>query len=279
MKTNGFEIWGYHIPNECVSHDVKQYLLGFSGRPVLSVGELWREIDCVWNELFLSNKRSLQAQPIGDFYSHPVWILNGLFSALDNESAKHREAIAQYVRSISAKRIADFGGGLCELSIQLSKSSPASSISIIEPFPSDLGKHRISEYSNISILNALEEEYDVLIAQDVLEHVEQPIELAAQLSDSLSLGGFAVFANCFFPYIECHLPKTFHLRYTFSWVMKAAGLQYVGTIPGATHCQVFKKIDDVNYKGLLRRERYSKFIGPAYNMIYELFKNIKNIKK
>tara|TARA_B110000483_G_C17899279_1_gene428660 strand:- start:302 stop:475 length:174 start_codon:yes stop_codon:yes gene_type:complete len=51
MKSNGFEICVYHIPNECVSNDVKQYLLGFSGRPALSVDELWREIACVWNEL------------------------------------------------------------------------------------------------------------------------------------------------------------------------------------------------------------------------------------
>ena len=277
MSDNKFQIWGYDIPNDCVSEEAKEYLMGFSQHPVISVEKLWEEIDRVWNELSLSNKRPLQSQSVKNFYSHPVWILNGLFSALDSESVNHREAIANYAKSLSSKKIADFGGGFCELAIQLSKSCPTSSVNIIEPFPSELGKYRISEHENISFLNSLDESYDLLIAQDVLEHVDQPIKLAAQLSHALSKDGIAIFANCFFPYIECHLPKTFHLRQTSPWVVKPAGLEYVGSVAGASHCQVFKKIDDVNHKLLYRRERYSKLIGPLYNATYKFVKKIKNI--
>jgi len=276
MTNNGFEIWGYHIPNNCVSDEDKQYLLRFSHGPVLSIDELWEEIDRIWDTFSLSNQMSLHSQKIGDFYSHPVWILNGLFSVFDHTSASHRNAITKFITSISAKKIGDFGGGFCELAIKLSNACPDATIRIIEPFPSELGKHRISDYPNLSFLNIFEEDYDILIAQDVLEHVEQPIELAASLSDALSSGGFVIFANCFFPYIKCHLPHNFHLRYTFSWVVKAAGLEYVGSVPGASHCQIFKKIGDVDYKKLARRNRHSKFIGSMYNFGYKIINILRN---
>ena len=276
MISNGFEIWGYHIPNKCVSDDDRQYLLKFSNRPVLSVDELWKEIDRVWDKLSLSNQTSLQSQKIGDFYSHLVWILNGLFSAFDYASVSHRNAITKFIRSIPAKKIGDYGGGFCELAIKLSNACPDATIRIIEPFPSQLGKQRISGYPNLSFLNILEKDYDVLIAQDVLEHVEQPIELAASLSDALSSGGFVIFANCFFPYIKCYLPHNFHLRYTFPWVVKAAGLDYVGSVPGASHCQIFKKIGDVDCKKLARRNKHSKFIGPMYNLGYKILNILRN---
>lgn len=45
------------------------------------------ELDRVWHQFRLDNRRPLDEQPVGEFYRHPVWLMNGLFSAVDPTSA------------------------------------------------------------------------------------------------------------------------------------------------------------------------------------------------
>lgn len=264
MNINEFELWGQKFPADLVTHNVSEYLAKYSAAPP-SVEEVWKEMDTVWDKLALSNDSPLLGQPIGDYYSHPVWVLNGFFSASDPDSSGHRDAIVNCVSSLGGKRVADYGGGFGELAIRLASKLPDSSISIIEPYPSAIGRYRTSKYSNILISSELGQDYDVVIAQDVLEHIEDPIGLVVKLSEALKPGGHIIFANCFYPVIKCHLPSTFHLRYTFSWVVKAAGLLLIQSVPGAAHAQVFRKVSNVDQQEIRKKERYSKFIGLALN--------------
>lgn len=266
MNNKTFEIWGHHVPSYLLSSEDMDYLDKYRKSAPPPVEILWAEMDRIWDQLALNNKAPLKNQPIADYYRHPVWILNGFYSATDIISSKHRDSIANFVLSSGARKIADYGGGFGQLAISISESSSSSLIEIIEPFPSEVGRYRTSQYPNIKICPELGEGYDVLLSQDVLEHVEDPVALAMDLIASVKPEGYLIFANCFYGVIKCHLPSTFHLRHTFPWLMKMAGLKYLGTVSGANHAQIFKKIGGVNHKAVRIMETISKFIGPMLNI-------------
>lgn len=70
----------------------------------------------------------------------------------------------------------------------------------------------------------LNDNYDLLIATDVFEHVPDPIGLAAATADHLPVGGLYLMANCFVPVIQCHMPQLFHLEIGWVEAMRAMGL-------------------------------------------------------
>jgi 2-polyprenyl-6-hydroxyphenyl methylase/3-demethylubiquinone-9 3-methyltransferase len=226
-----------------------EYLIKFPHINDFKLHDLWNEIDRIWAYYNLNNTKSLSTQDISSFYSHPIWILNGIFSSSDNDSRNHRYLIANYIKILNVKNICDFGGGFGELAITIAQNhNPNVQIDIIEPFPSKILKYRIENYGNIILKESLRIKYDVLIAQDVLEHVEYPVKLSFNLIKSLKTNGYIIFANCFYPYINAHLPKNFHLSRSFKWIMKSAGLNFISTIEGADHIQVYKKVDiKINY--------------------------------
>jgi len=272
---NNNTLWGFPLPSKFISHEEFSYLNRLP-QNLPTVEWVCNEIDRVWNTFELNNKTILMAQQLGDFYRHPVWIMNGIFTAVDNVSSKQRAAIAEFLSKASIKSVADFGGGFGELALALSKANPIASISIIEPYPSLIGLERIKEINNINIVSNLDKsDYDAIIAQDILEHVEDPIELAYQISSSVHEGGYIIFANCFYPVIQCHLPITFHLRHTFPSVMKALGLDYIGTVPGVLHAQIYVRNGTLNFSKARRAERLSKFFGPMLNILKPALSKIK----
>jgi len=263
-------VWGFEIPATELSLPQIQYL---NALPQKFPDTLWlrKEMDRVWDDYGLNNRRPLALQPIGEFYSHPVWLLNGVFSVIDPSSLSHREAIAACLSQNGAKRIADFGGGFGELALQLVHAVPDASVSIIEPYALKAAANRLREEPRIRIVpDLVEYDYDAIIAQDVLEHVEDPILLASRLASSVRDGGYVVFANCFSPLIKCHLPSTFHLRHTFKWVMSSMGLRYTGTVAGAEHALLFVRKGAVELRKARSAERLSRILGPIINGIFRL---------
>ncbi|HEX5637363.1 MAG TPA: hypothetical protein VFY78_09780, partial [Gammaproteobacteria bacterium] len=67
----------------------------------------------------------------------------------------------------------------------------------------------------------------------------------------------------FYPVVKCHLSSTFHLRDTFNWVVKGAGLEFIGSVQGAEHASVFRKKTMVHATSLRGRELYSKALSAA----------------
>jgi len=233
-------------------------------------------MDRIWNIYGLDNRSPLSGQAIADFYQHPVWLMNGIFTQLDPESAQHRRAIAKYLRDASIHNLADYGGGFGELALAITETDRNTKVSIIEPYPSHAGLERIKDKCCIQFQSGLSGEcFEAIIAQDVLEHVEDPIELAWQIAGSVQENGLVIFANCYHPFILCHLPRTFHLRHSFRWIMRTMGLKYIGVVDGAPHAQIFKR------KGalFLRRARFfetcSRLLGPAINRIFGSLSRIR----
>lgn len=274
-----FNLWGVNIPSDLLSQTDEKYLQSLPAN-LPTVEWVWAEMDRVWDSYDINNRKALSDQAIAEFYSHPVWLMNGIFSSLDSDSVKHRDLISQFTRDNGFKLIADYAGGFGELAMKMAKKSPNSIIKIIEPYPSGFGLYRLKGKENIEIKDTLGvNEYDVIIAQDVLEHVEDPVGLAIALSESVQDGGVIVFANCFYPVIKCHLPKTFHLRHTFRFVMAAYGLEYQGRLTGAEHVLIFKKTGGLSVQKARVAEKLSQFLGGANNYGRELLSKTKRIVK
>lgn len=274
---NNLNIWGVSIANELLSQSEHDYLANLPNK-LPSVEWVWTEMDRVWKLQELNNTRVLNEQPIGDYYGHPVWLMNGIFTALDPVSASHRNAIAAYLKDNNAKSIADYGGGFGELALAIAKAIPDAEISIIEPYPSKVGLQRLVQAQQITVVSDFNADgYEVMIAQDVLEHVDDPIGLAFLIANATRKNGRIVFANCFYPVIQCHLPAAFHLRHTFVWVMKALGLRYLGYVPGASHAQIFERVGELNLAQARHAESISRLFGTAINLMRNMLSRIKHM--
>ena len=73
------------------------------------------------------------------------------------------------------------------------------------------------------------------------EHVDNVLETFNTMLESLQVGGKALIGNCFYPVIDCHLPKHFHFRYTFKHIATLMGVTYIGNIQGAEYVQIYHK--------------------------------------
>lgn len=259
-------IWGFSVPLEWLSETESDYLSSLP-EALPAVEWVWAEMDRVWHHYGLNNRKPLSGQPIGDFYSHPVWLMNGIFTALDPISAAHRNAIGRYVHSAGVRVVADYGGGFGELARVITCTDNNVSVSIVEPYPCRVGLERLRNELSIKFVPyLLPNAYDAIVAQDVLEHAEDPLKLALDIASAVREGGLIIFANCFYPVIQCHLPGTFHLRHTFPFVMRALGLRYIGVVDGVAHAQVFIRTGALDPAKARKAESLSKIFGPALNL-------------
>ena len=272
------KICGLNINSDLLSTSEEKYLNSLPNN--FDIHWLWKEMDRVWDECSLDNNQSLISQDIGSFYGHPIWMVNGLFTASDEASMEHRKAIVKYIKKYNLLKIADFGGGSGVLAEQLSLTYADSEIDIIEPYPLKLFEEKISHYHNIKFVKKFSHsDYDCVIAQDVLEHVDNPIELSYEMSKHLKVGGRVIFANCFYPFIKCHLPSAFYLRYTFKFIMKRMGLSYIGFVPGSEHALVFEKNKRLDLKQAKKFALKCRFYGQALNYFFEIPSKVKNFFK
>jgi 2-polyprenyl-6-hydroxyphenyl methylase/3-demethylubiquinone-9 3-methyltransferase len=270
-------IWGFSIDNSLLSPQEESFLASLpEERP--DVQWVWNTMDTIWDELQLNNKAPLHKQQasVASFYSHPIWLVNGIFTATDQESQQHRKAIAQFISTLGNASVADYGGGFAELATNISQYAPQTIVDVIEPYPSKIGLSRINENPALSIHSELQQQYDVVIAQDVLEHVDDPIELTAKLVDACKIDGYLIFANCFKPCIKCHLPKTFHLNASFKHIVKPFGLKFLHALPEAEHIQVFQKIsEEQEIRRVKSLERLSRLLHPGLMIAKKIKRLVK----
>ena len=238
--------------------------------------QMWYLMDLVWDDYKCDNK-NLEFNKIGEFYSHPVWILNGLFIEQHNLSMNQRKAISDWIVKHSLKNIVDYGGGFGTLARLIAEKDENIDVHIYEPHPSNFGLKRASEFDNINIIEKLNSKYDCLVSTDVLEHVPDPLKDFSAMINSIKVGGYLVIANCFAPVIKCHLPQTFHLRYTFNQFAKILGLEIIGSLEGS-HATIFKKVSrrEVDVSSIRFYEKLSKVL---FSIIHPLEPILKFIKK
>lgn len=205
------------------------------------VDAVWACMDSEWHRTDAGYGPDDHAK-IGQFYASPVWLLNGIFTQADPESRHHRMAIADRVAMLDPAHIVDFGGGFGSLARTIRERCPEARIEIIEPFPTPLAK-ALAAKSGVQYAAALPKGADVILAQDVLEHVTDPLGLFGELLSSLHSGGTIIAANCFHPVIKCHYPGALHFAFTFRHIAPVLGCRFVGSVPGADHAEIYRKTD------------------------------------
>jgi hypothetical protein len=224
-----------------------------------SLEQIWYLMDLVWDNYALNNYKP-DSDQLQKYYSHPVWLLNGLYTEADPDSIRHRSMLSTWIKSkTSINTVVDIGGGIGFLARLISSDNPGVYIDVLEPFPSDYAKRMVQGYSGVKFISNLKKTYDCITLMDVLEHVEDPVEMVYSLIPYLSDQGYMITGNCFKPVIKCHLPCTFHLHYSFVEIVQTLGFDFVEKIPG-THIEIFKKVRSVNLSAARDREEVSKAI-------------------
>lgn len=239
--------------------------------------QMWYLMDLVWGDYGCDNL-NLNWKNIGDFYSHPVWLLNGLFIEQHEVSMEHRHAIGDWVLKNELKHIVDYGGGFGTLARVIAAKDQDIKMNIYEPHLSEFGLKRASEYRNINIIEKLENQYDCIISTDVLEHVPDPLNDFADMTKSIKIGGYLVIANHFYPVIKCHLPQVFHFRYTFNKFAQMMGLEVVGVLEGSC-ATIFKKTSEIepSWRKIRFYEKLSKYAFPIIEILLPVLRPIKKI--
>jgi len=242
------------IDLETLTDSERQYI-----RSVLPDGEapeleeVWALMDAAWNEYHCDPE--VMDKRISGFYKHPVWLLNGLFIEQHEGSLSHRRDFCEYAASLYPKRVADFGGGYGTLARMIGERCPDTEVHIVEPHPHARAVLLAQQTPNVRYVSELEGEYDMLIATDLFEHVPDPLAMVESTANHLRLHGEYLIANSFWPVIACHLPSTFHFRYSWDKALRAMNLQ-----PGrrVAYGQSFKRIGPVSAMSARAIEKRSK---------------------
>jgi 2-polyprenyl-6-hydroxyphenyl methylase/3-demethylubiquinone-9 3-methyltransferase len=224
---------------EAAEKTALESLLSLTGtNPTLE--QLWELMDQAWQRYGCDN-RSPKSDRLSSFYSDPVWLLNGMFIEQHDVSMGHRQAITEAVAELAPGRVLDFGGGFGTLARLLATALPNAEVAICEPYPPRHGIESCRPFANIRFIPELpSQSVDVLVSTDVLEHVPDPLTLLAAMVDAVRPGGHLLIANCFYPVIACHLPCTFHLRYSFDAFCQALGLEVLGPCVGS-HATMYQR--------------------------------------
>lgn len=233
----------------------------FDGR-FPSLEDMWGLMDEAWVKHGCT-VRSLDKR-VEAFYQHPVWLLNGLFIERDSTSMAHRSKFAEWIGAQGPRRLADIGGGFGTLARMVGRACPSCDVEVIEPHPFDAAIDLAQEVPNAQFKENLTGEYDILVATDVFEHVSDPLGLVAATGKHLSPGGQYLIANCFWPVIECHLPCTFHSRYSWNAALCAMGFQRRGKVSYGT---VFVRGEDLDLNRARRVERVSRWLFPLLDRL------------
>jgi hypothetical protein len=230
---------------------IEKVLAGYAdGNPTMR--EMWSLLDEIWD--YYKCDQNLVDERHAKFYSHPVWLLNGIHIETDDLSISNRHAFADWVVKLGIKRVADFGGGFGGLARLIGQYSKNCEVEIIDPFPHPAGIFLAEKTSNVSYKDKLVGTYDVIIATDVFEHVQDPLGLVLETSVHLNEGGYYLIGNCFHPVIKCHLPCTFHFRGSWDVILKSFGLEPKEKI---RYARVFKRCKILDIETARELERRS----------------------
>jgi len=215
-------------------------LLDIVGTYEPSLEQIWLCMDAVWDQLGCDNKY-VDLERMSQFYSHPVWLLNGLFIEQHALSLKNREIVSDWIAERGARRIADFGGGFGTLARMIAGKCPRADVDVIEPFPNQFAIQKSKKFTNIRYQKRLDGLYDLIVAMDVFEHVSDPLRLVRETAEHLRRNGIYLTANCFHPVIKCHLPITFHFRRSWNMALRMMKLRHLEDV---CYGGAFRKVGD-----------------------------------
>lgn len=240
----------------------------------ISLQQLWQAMDAAWDALGLDARNPDPAR-LAEFYRDPVWLLNGVFSEQDAESRGHRSAIVAWLQAQPPGAVLDYGGGYGALARMVAAAMPARPVAVYEPFPSQAALARAAAFANLRYVQKLGSNYSYVLCLDVLEHLTNPLTALLELAAALRPGGQLVIANNFYPLIKCHLPGTFHLRYSFALMARLAGLRRLGLLPGS-HAVLYQRVGRrAPWAALRLAEQLSRAVYPLLRTAHRAYRRLR----
>lgn len=206
---------------------------------MISCAELWQEIDRVWDDCLVRHNGKQSRDFFAEFYSHPVWCLNSIFSTVDPISLRNRNCLVQTIESLSIASLADMGGGYGVFLKMLRQKLPHLSLTLCEPYITDDTAREMADQM-IDVSSEMPMQADAYLFIDVLEHLVDPLSYLDGLVKVARRGSYFIFGNCFSPVIKCHLPSTFYLRDTFRLAAALMGLKFLRSVRGAKYMEVYQ---------------------------------------
>ena len=228
---------GAEVPSNLYPRSSHDYLALF---PLLiPIEELYAEMDRVWLDCLNSHGKVFGDKFFSDFYRHPVWCLNSVFSSVDTASVHNREALIEAIRLLYIEEVADMGGGYGVFLQMLKERLPSLRAVLCEPYINQQIESELSK-KYIEVVRQTPTQVSAYVFIDVLEHLVEPLEYLKEILAVARPGSYFIFGNCFYPFIKCHLPSSFYLRHTFIFAAGLMGLKYISNVKGAEYIQIFQ---------------------------------------
>lgn len=197
---------GIEVESSLVPREAQEYVQSFSDP--IDLKDLHSLIDAAWDEVLKKHDGQLTDLFLSEFYSHPVWALNSIFSESDPQSLQHRYAIANTIQEPGISSIADIGGGSGTFLRLLKAKAPTIQCILCEPYlqPSIISS---LQAKGIDWAPQPPESAEGLTPIDVLEHMPDPLGFMKEIISNAKDRAYFFFGNCFYPVIKCHLPEAF----------------------------------------------------------------------
>lgn len=230
---------GQGVDSEFYPKAALEYLLDF--QEMISHEEMCRQLDQHWDETLKKHRGQKEDAFYADFYSHPVWALNSVFSETDPASVMNRRALIRSIVELRIGTVADMGGGYGAFLRMIKTCHATAGIDcfLSEPYI-DREVAEALQGLGITTSETIPAGKDAYIFLDVLEHLEHPLEYLDSVIRAAKPTSYFFFGNCFYPVIKCHLESTFYLRESFVAAARMMGLERLGCVQKAPYIEVWK---------------------------------------
>ena len=143
--------------------------------------DLWKVVNPKTNEEILK------------FYgATPFYVFDLAYWHFTRAQIKFRKDIV----NISKGKVLDFGGGIGDLCVELAKSGLQVDYFDVKGKTYEFAKWLFKrENIDIKMVDSLSDKYDTIICLDVIEHVPNPKEMLAMISEHLNKGGKLIANN------------------------------------------------------------------------------------
>jgi len=233
--------------------------------------DIWSMMDRVWDSHSMKKvDGKYPDEELLKYYSHPVWLLNGLWIESHELSIENRCKFAKLVKLCNKEKplILDLGGGFGTLGKIIATLYPEATVEVWEPCTSDLAIRLSEDIENMRFIDFESlnyEKYDCVFSMDVIEHLNNPLSHIRDANYLLKRGGIFIIGWNFSPVIKCHLSYNFHYRYIMKECIKLLGFGYIKKDENS-YAYVFKKIAntrDINLKKAEILGKIAKIAKPA----------------